>query len=100
MPAGHGFRQKARGSAAIAEATGYLKDGYQTVVDLDLASFFDSGFIIAPVSPDRRWRDRRMNCPHTPDADGGGDAGRSKSRRPGRNAARRSALAIAVQHRP
>jgi RNA-directed DNA polymerase len=37
----HGFRPKRGAHTAIAEATGYLKDGYQTVVDLDLASFFD-----------------------------------------------------------
>ena len=33
--------QNAGAHTAIAEATGYLKDGYQTVVDLDLAKFFD-----------------------------------------------------------
>jgi RNA-directed DNA polymerase len=37
----HGFRPKRGAHTAIAEATGYLKNGYQTVVDLDLASFFD-----------------------------------------------------------
>jgi len=37
----HGFRPKRGAHTAIAEATGYLKDGYQTVIDLDLASFFD-----------------------------------------------------------
>ena len=37
----HGFRPKRGAHTAIAEATGYLKDGYQTVVDLDLAKFFD-----------------------------------------------------------
>ena len=37
----HGFRPKRGAHTAIAEATGYLKDGYQTVVDLDLAQFFD-----------------------------------------------------------
>jgi len=37
----HGFRTKRGAHTAIAEATGYLKDGYQTVVDLDLAKFFD-----------------------------------------------------------
>jgi RNA-directed DNA polymerase len=37
----HGFRPKRGAHTAIAEATGYLEDGYQTVVDLDLASFFD-----------------------------------------------------------
>ena len=37
----HGFRPKRGAHTAIAEATEYLKDGYQTVVDLDLAKFFD-----------------------------------------------------------
>jgi RNA-directed DNA polymerase len=37
----HGFRPKRGAHTAIAEATRYLKDGYQTVVDLDLVSFFD-----------------------------------------------------------
>ena len=37
----HGFRPKRGAHTAIAEATGYLEDGYQTVVDLDLAKFFD-----------------------------------------------------------
>ena len=37
----HGFRPKRGAHTAIAEATGYLKEGYQTVVDLDLAKFFD-----------------------------------------------------------
>lgn len=37
----HGFRPKRGAHTAIAEATGYLKEGYQTVVDLDLAKFFE-----------------------------------------------------------
>jgi len=37
----HGFRPKRGAHTAIAEATGYLKDGYRTVVDLDMAQFFD-----------------------------------------------------------
>jgi len=37
----HGFRPKRGAHTAIAEATGYLKDGHRTVVDLDLAKFFD-----------------------------------------------------------
>ena len=37
----HGFRPNRGAHTAIAEATGYLKDGYRTVVDLDLAKFFD-----------------------------------------------------------
>src|SRR5271169_832577 len=37
----HGFRPRRGAHTAIAEATGYLKDGYRTVVDLDLAKFFD-----------------------------------------------------------
>ena len=40
-PSSHGFRPRRGAHTAIAEATGYLKDGYQTVVDLDLAKFFD-----------------------------------------------------------
>ncbi len=40
-PSSHGFRPKRGAHTAIAEAKGYLKDGYQTVVDLDLAKFFD-----------------------------------------------------------
>ena len=37
----HGFRPRRGAHTAIAEATGYLRDGYRTVVDLDLAKFFD-----------------------------------------------------------
>lgn len=37
----HGFRPNRGAHTAIAEAKGYLQDGYQTVVDLDLAKFFD-----------------------------------------------------------
>jgi RNA-directed DNA polymerase len=37
----HGFRPNRGAHTAVAEAKGYLKDGYQTVVDLDLAGFFD-----------------------------------------------------------
>jgi RNA-directed DNA polymerase len=40
-PSSHGFRPQRGAHTAIAEATGYLKAGYQTVVDLDLAKFFD-----------------------------------------------------------
>src|SRR5664280_1757053 len=40
-PSSHGFRPHRGAHTAIAEATGYLKAGYQTVVDLDLAKFFD-----------------------------------------------------------
>jgi len=37
----HGFRSRRGAHTAIAEATSYLQEGYQTVVDLDLAKFFD-----------------------------------------------------------
>ena len=37
----HGFRPNRGAHTAIAEAKGHLQDGYQTVVDLDLAKFFD-----------------------------------------------------------
>jgi RNA-directed DNA polymerase len=40
-PSSHGFRPQRGAHTAIAEATGYLKAGYQTVVDVDLAKFFD-----------------------------------------------------------
>lgn len=40
-PSSHGFRPKRGAHTAIAEAKGYLGAGYQTVVDLDLAKFFD-----------------------------------------------------------
>lgn len=40
-PSSHGFRPNRGAHTAIAEATGHLKAGYQTVVDLDLAKFFD-----------------------------------------------------------
>ena len=40
-PSSHGFRPKRGAHTAIAEAKGYLAAGYQTVVDLDLAKFFD-----------------------------------------------------------
>jgi len=40
-PSSHGFRPKRGAHTAIVEATGYLAAGYQTVVDLDLAKFFD-----------------------------------------------------------
>lgn len=37
----HGFRPNRGAHTAIAEASEYLKEGYQTIVDLDLAEFFD-----------------------------------------------------------
>ena len=37
----HGFRPNRGAHTAIAESTGYLEAGYQTVVDLDLAKFID-----------------------------------------------------------
>ena len=40
-PSSHGFRPNRGAHTAIAEATEHLKAGYQTVVDLDLAKFFD-----------------------------------------------------------
>jgi RNA-directed DNA polymerase len=40
-PSSHGFRPNRGAHTAIAEAKGYLEDGCQTVVDLDLAKFFD-----------------------------------------------------------
>lgn len=40
-PSSHGFRPKRGAHTAIAEAKGYLAAGYRTVIDLDLAAFFD-----------------------------------------------------------
>jgi RNA-directed DNA polymerase len=37
----HGFRPNLGAHTAIAEAKGYLSAGYRTVVDIDLAQFFD-----------------------------------------------------------
>lgn len=37
----HGFRPNRGAHTAIAEASGYLEEGYRVVVDLDLAKFFD-----------------------------------------------------------
>jgi RNA-directed DNA polymerase len=37
----HGFRPKRSCHTAIAEAVGYVDDGYEWVVDLDLEKFFD-----------------------------------------------------------
>jgi group II intron reverse transcriptase/maturase len=40
-PSSHGFRPRRGAMTAIAEAKEHLKAGYRTVVDLDLAQFFD-----------------------------------------------------------
>lgn len=40
-PSSHGFRTQRSCHTAITEATGYLEDGYEWVVDLDLEKFFD-----------------------------------------------------------
>ena len=40
-PSSHGFRPKRGAHTAIAEAKEHLEAGYRTVVDLDLAQFFD-----------------------------------------------------------
>ena len=40
-PSSHGFRPNRGAHTAIAEAKEHLEAGYQTVVDLDLAKFFD-----------------------------------------------------------
>jgi RNA-directed DNA polymerase len=40
-PSSHGFRLNRSCHTAIAEARGYLEDGYEWVVDIDLEKFFD-----------------------------------------------------------
>jgi group II intron reverse transcriptase/maturase len=40
-PSSHGFREGRSCHTAIAEAMGYLEEGYEWVVDLDLEKFFD-----------------------------------------------------------
>jgi group II intron reverse transcriptase/maturase len=40
-PSSHGFREGRSSQTAITEAMGYLDEGYEWVVDLDLDSFFD-----------------------------------------------------------
>jgi len=40
-PSSHGFREGRSCHTAIAEAIGYLEEGYEVVVDLDLDKFFD-----------------------------------------------------------
>jgi RNA-directed DNA polymerase len=40
-PSSHGFRPNRGAHTAIAEATGSLEAGFRTVVDVDLAKFFD-----------------------------------------------------------
>jgi RNA-directed DNA polymerase len=40
-PSSHGFRRARGAHTAIAEATTHLEEGFRTVVDLDLAQFFD-----------------------------------------------------------
>ena len=40
-PSSHGFRAHKGAPTAIAQAKGYLEEGYQVVVDLDLSKFFD-----------------------------------------------------------
>jgi RNA-directed DNA polymerase len=40
-PSSHGFREQRSCHTAITEATSYLEDGYEWVVDLDLEKFFD-----------------------------------------------------------
>ena len=86
----HGFRPRRGAHTAIAEATGYLKDGYRTVVDLDLAKFFDRVHhqrLLARLA--QRVPDQADTRPGSPDAEGGrGDAGRDEGRGPGRNASR------------
>lgn len=37
----HGFRPKRSCHTAIAEAVGYVREGYEVVVDIDLKTFFD-----------------------------------------------------------
>jgi group II intron reverse transcriptase/maturase len=40
-PSSHGFRPGRGCQTAIAEARGYVEEGYHVVVDMDLAKFFD-----------------------------------------------------------
>lgn len=40
-PSSHGFRPKRSAHTAIAEAKEHLEASYRTIVDLDLAQFFD-----------------------------------------------------------
>ncbi|MFW8584157.1 reverse transcriptase domain-containing protein [Rhizobium beringeri] len=98
----HGFRPKRGAHTAIAEASKYLKEGYQTIVDLDLASFFDRVHHQRLLAPDRPAREGpEDHYLDQPDAEGGGgDAGWHKSRSSGRHSARRSSFAVAFQYRP
>ncbi|MBF0327480.1 MAG: hypothetical protein HQL42_20865 [Alphaproteobacteria bacterium] len=49
-PSSHGFRPDRGAHTAIAEATGHLKAGYHTVVDIDLAKFLDHSSDCPPGS--------------------------------------------------
>lgn len=60
-PSSHGFRPERSCHTAIAEARGYLEDGYPWVVDLDLEKFFDRVHhdrLVARL--EQRIKDRRL----------------------------------------
>ena len=60
-PSSHGFRPGRSCHTAIAEATTYLADGYEWVIDLDLEKFFDRVHHQRLVArPETKVRDRRL----------------------------------------
>jgi len=100
-PSSHGFQEGKSCHTAIAEATRYLEEGYEWVVDIDLEKFFDQVHherLLARLG--QRVSDHRLLTADPTDAEGqGGDAGWSGGQHGGRNAARWATLAAAEQHR-
>lgn len=77
------------GASVAAVADRHLQGGYRTIVDLDLAQFFDRVHHQRPPRP--HWSvggGSSGDRSGAPDTEGGGrDAGRHEDRRPGRNPA-------------
>lgn len=60
-PSSHGFREGRSCHTAIAEAVGYLEEGYDWVVDIDLEKFFDRVHHDRLISKlEQKVRDRRL----------------------------------------
>ena len=96
----YGFRPGRSAHQAVAQAQAYVIEGYRFVVDIDLAKFFDRvnhDRLMAAVAA--RVSDRRVLRLVRGYLTAGVLGGRAVRSKPGGDAARRSALAVAVEPR-
>lgn len=95
----YGFRPGRSAHQAIETARGHVAAGHRWCVELDLEKFFDRvnhDVLMAYVGASNR----RQMCAHADPSlpRSGNDVGRTRQPTAGRDAARRPALAVAVEH--